>query len=93
MIVNNNIHSVASLYGAAQPAGTSRSKAAGTQAQQDDEVVISEAGQNFSDLLQKLRSGDEVREDKVRDYTRAIESGSYHVDAAAIAERMLDLRF
>lgn len=93
MIVNNNIQSVATLYGAAQPSASVRGKAAGRQTQQDDEVVISAAGQSFSNLLQKLRSGDEVREDKVDYYTRAIEDGSYHVDAGDIAARMLDQRF
>lgn len=93
MIVNNNIQSVATLYSATQPATSARGKAVGKQAQQDDEVVISAAGQSFSDLLQKLRSEDGVREDKVDYYTRAIEDGSYHVDAGDIAARMLDMRF
>ena len=65
-------------------------QAAGKAAQQD-EVVISEAGQSFSDMLQKLRSGDEVRQEKVDAYTQAIESGTYHVDAKDIAAKMLGL--
>ena len=90
MIVNNNIQSVTTLYGSAQAAHAYRSKGAGKAAQQD-EVVISEAGQSFSDMLQKLRSGDEVRQEKVDAYTQVIESGTYHVDAKDIAAKMLGL--
>ena len=88
MIVNNNIQSVTTLYGSAQAAHAYRSKAAGKAAQQD-EVVISEAGQSFSDMLQKLRSGDEVRQEKVDAYTQGIVNGIYHVDAKDIAAKML----
>ena len=42
-------------------------------------------------MLQKLRSGDEVRQEKVDAYTQVIESGTYHVDAKDIAAKMLGL--
>jgi negative regulator of flagellin synthesis FlgM len=54
-----------------------------------DEVVLSPKAQEFSQLLQKLKSMPEVREEKVAELTARIEAGEYAVDAKDIAEKML----
>lgn len=88
----NKIQSVASIYGATQPTAVRRTRQESAP-EARDEVVISAAGQSFSDMLRELKDTPEVRPEKVDYYTQAIESGSYHVDAHDIAQKMLDLRF
>ena len=58
-------------------------------AAKQDEVVLSPQAQEFSQLLQKLKTMPEVREDKVAELTARIESGEYKVSARDIAEKML----
>ena len=54
-----------------------------------DEVVLSPKGQEFSQLLQKLKALPEVREEKVASLTAQIDAGEYAVDAKDIAEKMV----
>jgi negative regulator of flagellin synthesis FlgM len=54
-----------------------------------DEVVLSPKGQEFSQLLQKLKAMPDVREEKVASLTAQIETGKYTVDAKDIAEKMI----
>ena len=54
MIINNNIQSVTSLYGTSQATSSYRARSKAAESARD-EVEISEAGQNFSEMLQKLR--------------------------------------
>lgn len=54
-----------------------------------DEVVLSPKAQEFSQLLQKLKAMPEVREEKVAELGRRIESGEYSVYSRDIAEKIL----
>ncbi len=54
-----------------------------------DEVVLSPKAQEFSQLLQKLKAMPDVREEKVAELSRRIESGEYSVYAKDIAEKIL----
>ena len=56
--------------------------------QQPDEVILSSSVQGFGSVLQSLLTMKDVREDKVASYQKAIEEGSYNVDAKAIAQKM-----
>lgn len=91
MIINSSIQSVTSLYGAARPAGSYRAHGA-TQPDVRDAVEISETGQNFSEMLRKLRETSDVRPEKVEYYRDAIASGTYQVPAENIAAAMLGQR-
>ena len=91
MIINNNIQSVTSLYGTSQATGAYRARSKAAESTRD-EVEISEAGQNFSEMLQKLREEPEVRQDKVNYYSKAIANGTYQVSAENIAAAMLGQR-
>ena len=91
MIINSSIQSVTSLYGAAAPSRSYRSRGAAQEGVRD-EVEISEAGQSFSDMLQKLREEPEVRQDKVDYYSKAIADGTYQVSSENIAAAMLGQR-
>ena len=64
MIINNTLQGIASVYSK----NNSISKAAKAYQQERDEqddIQISTKGQQFNDLLQKLKSGYEVRTEKV----------------------------
>lgn len=91
MIINSSIQSVTSLYGASQPSRAYRVRRAADEGIRD-EVEISAAGQNFSEMLQKLREEPEVRQDKVDYYSQAIADGTYQVSAENIAAAMLGQR-
>ena len=91
MLVSNSIQSVTSIYGTSQASRTYRSRGTSQEGIRD-EVEISPAGQNFSEMLQKLREEPEVRQDKVDYYSKAIADGTYQVSAENIAAAMLGQR-
>ena len=91
MIINNNIQAVSSLYGTSQATSAYRARNKAVESARD-EVEISEAGQNFSEMLQKLREEPEVRQDKVDYYREAIANGTYQVSSENIAAAMLGQR-
>lgn len=54
-----------------------------------DKVVLSTNAQEFGGMLRKLQSLSDVRQAKVQDISNRVAQGSYHVDAYAIADKML----
>lgn len=88
----NNLHSISNLYSATQTRSTSRSNAA-SRTQNRDEFVISQTGQDFKTLLNKLKNTSDVREDRVSQLSAQIEAGTYHVSADDIAASILNSRF
>ncbi len=57
--------------------------------QKPDEVILSSSVQGFGAVLQSLLTMNDVREDKVAFYQKAIEEGTYEIDSKAIAQKML----
>lgn len=92
MIINNNIQAVTGAYSVSQTTGTRRaSHAAGTR--ESDEVLFSREATSFSSMLQKLRSMDEPRTEKVQALRHQVEDGSYSVDAKKLAASLLHTRY
>lgn len=92
MIINNNIQAISGAYSVSQTAGTKRtSQTAGTR--ESDEVLFSREATSFSSMLQKLRSMDETRTEKVQALSRQMEDGSYPADARTIAGSLLNTRY
>ena len=92
MIINNTLQGIASVYSK----NNSTSKAAKAYQQERDEqddIQISTKGQQFNDLLQKLKSGSEVRTDKVVYYENLVASGSYFVSSQDLADKILQTRY
>lgn len=54
-----------------------------------DEVVLSTKAQEFGQLLQKLKTMPEVREERITELSASVNSGSYHVDAKEIADKVI----
>ena len=94
MYVSNNsaLQALASLYSNDQVKSVKRThQAEGVSFK--DELVLSQEAQSFSDMLNELKTMDEVRDDKVKVLAQEIRSGSYEPDVSAVAERIMNLQF
>ena len=94
MYVSNNsaLQALASLYNSDQARNVKRTHQP-EGASFKDELVLSQEAQNFSDMLNELKTMDEIREDKVSELAWQVESGSYAPDVTAVAERIMNLKF
>ena len=96
MIINNNIHAFSNLYTASAVIATKQSNSASRNQKIksfQDEMTISNEAQTFKDMLKKLQNETEVRQDKVEEYSRMIENGSYNIGSENIAASMISSRF
>ncbi len=92
MIINGNVQAVAGAYSVSSSGSVRRS--ADVQAiQKKDEVLLSNEGQSFSSMLQKLQSMDDVRGNKVQELSAKVANGSYQVPSENIAASLLGVRF
>jgi negative regulator of flagellin synthesis FlgM len=94
MYVSNNsaLQALASLYNNEQVKSVRRTQQAeGTSFK--DELVLSQEAQSFSDMLNELKTMDEVRSEKVDVLAQQVKSGSYEPDVKAVAERIMNLQF
>lgn len=92
MIINNNIHDFSNLYSANAVNSTRQSEVASRNQKLrsfQDEMEISKETQTFKDMLSKLHKESDVRQDKVDEYSRKIESGSYNIEAENIAASII----
>lgn len=96
MIINNNIHSFSNLYTANAVMSTKQSNSTSRNQKSrtfQDEMLISKEAQTFNDMVQKIKSQSDVRQDKVEEYSRRIEDGSYNVASENIAASILSNRY
>lgn len=94
MIVNNNVQSILKAY-ADQPLrnSTKDKMKVATDEPIQDKVSLSNQAQSFSHILQKAKVDQSIRQEKVDQITKDIQSGQYQIDARLIAEKMLNNRF
>ena len=57
---------------------------------QKDAVSISSDAKYLNIALKALKNTPDIREDKVKELTEKIESGTYHIDSRKIAEKILN---
>ena len=57
--------------------------------QGQDAIRVSDKGQVYQSLLQKVREIPEVREERIREITEQINKGEFRIDAQAIAGKLL----
>ena len=96
MIINNNIHSFSNLYTANAVMSTKQSNSMSRNQKArtfQDEMLISKEAQAFNDMLQKIKGQSDVRQDKIEEYSRKIEDGSYNVASENIAASILSNRY
>ena len=87
MIINNNVHAFSNLY--ATNLNRQSENINRNQKSFRDEMIISQEAQSFKDMLRKIQSESEIRQDKVEEYSRMIEEGSYSVESENIAAGIL----
>ncbi|MCR5559303.1 MAG: flagellar biosynthesis anti-sigma factor FlgM [Schwartzia sp.] len=93
MFINNHIQSLASVYGAQAVGGTKGRKPV-TKSAESSSVQLSTQAQDFSAILQKIRSKkDDVRMDRVEELESQISAGTYKIDEKAVAASMLNMRY
>ena len=89
IVSNNSIQGVTKAYGDQAKLSKKTKTESSSATQQPDEVILSAQAQEFGGMINKLQSLPDVRTDKVNDLSAQVATGSYHVDAYAIAGRML----
>lgn len=92
MKINNSLQGLAGVYTNAGRVNKA-AKAYNTSKAVNDNIQISTEGQRFNELLQKLKSGSEVRMDKVTEYENLLAAGSYSVSSSDLADKILQSRY
>ena len=92
MIINNNLQGIAGVY-TNSGSVNKLAKAYRQEETVNDNIQISSQGQQFSEILKKLKSGSDVRMDKVAEYENMIASGAYQVSNSDLAEKILQYRY
>ncbi len=78
---------VAALYKAGSVSRTTGTKAV---AQARDEVSISRAGKDYQLAKQAVANASDIREDKVAEMKKRVNSGNYNVDPSDFAAKLLE---
>lgn len=56
---------------------------------EQDGIKVSDKGQVYQSLLQKVKEIPEVREERIREITERINKGEFKIDTQAIADKLL----
>lgn len=92
MIINNTLQGVAGVY-TNSGSVNKLAKAYRQEATVNDNIQISSQGQQFSEIMKKLKAGSDVRMDKVTEYENLIASGAYQVSNGDLADKILQYRY
>ena len=92
MIINNTLQGVAGVY-VNSGSVNKLAKAYRQEASVNDNIQISSQGQQFSEIMKKLKAGSDVRMDKVTEYENLIASGAYQVSNGDLADKILQYRY
>ncbi len=96
MIINNNINNFSNLYTANAVIATNQSNDASRNKKIKsfkDEMIISKEAQSFKEMLGKLQGESEIRQEKIDEYSRKIEDGSYDIASENIAASIISNHF
>lgn len=89
IISGKQVQGIVKVYGEQNKLNKGIKQEKSDSAQSQDEVILSTNAQEFGQYLSSLQSMSGVRQDKVKDLSERIQSGTYEVDARAVAEKML----
>ena len=90
----NNVNASANLYSSGLAATRYANSATSIRGvRKSDEFTPSTEAQSFSELLNKLKSASEVRQDRVNELQAQIAAGQYSVSSDALAASLLSNRF
>ena len=91
-MIINNINSFSNLYTANAIVATKQSgNVSRTQKAKSfqDEMMLSKEAISFREMINKIHSESDVRQNKVEEYTQKIADGSYNVGSENIAASIL----
>ena len=90
----NNVKSSANLYSSSVASTRYANSATSVRGvRKNDEFTPSAEAQSFSELLNKLKSTSEVRQDRINELQRQISAGEYSIPAETLAASLLTNRF
>lgn len=92
VIINGNLQGIAGVYANAGSNNKVSRAYQQTEPARDD-IQISSQAQQFNEILRKLKSGSDVRMDKVAMYEDMLAAGTYQVDNGALADKLLQYRY
>lgn len=92
MILNtNSINAIAGTYIKSVEKISTRVETNAANANSKDEILLSNASQDFAPYLHKLSSMSDMSVKKAENYKDAINSGEYEVNSQETADDILDL--
>lgn len=89
IISTNQIQQAAKVYSDTKKALKTAKTDVPATSQPADAVVLSTNAQEFGGMLRKLQSLSDVRQADVEAISNRVAQGTYHVDAYAIADKMV----
>lgn len=90
MIVSGSqIQKALKLYGEQSKVSKNANADKANASQKKDEVILSSEAQGFRQILEKMNTIPDVRQERVSDLSAQISSGEYKVTSSEIAEKML----
>lgn len=87
MRIPGDIPKISGVYGAQK--NISRIGKTGSVAAKRDVLSISEEAKDFQTVRKALKDVPDIREEKVRDVLRSLESGSYNVSGCDVANKII----
>ncbi|MCL2617196.1 MAG: flagellar biosynthesis anti-sigma factor FlgM [Defluviitaleaceae bacterium] len=85
----NNIANIYETYARQQSNSRVRQHDAGIGEGRRDSLAVSSSARSFTAAMQAIANAPDVREELVADIRARIDNGTYAVDAAKIADRLL----
>ena len=91
MLINSNVQNIMKVYG--EPKSVKKTETKDLKTDKKDEFVLSTQAKQFSQYLSELNQKSAIRQDKIDEITKQIDSGKYDVDSMSIAEKMLSYKY
>jgi len=90
MIISGKpIQNVVKAYGEQNQVRSSAKTGKTSITQGQDELILSSGAQEFSQVFNAIKGISDVRPEKVQEFSKQIDAGTYQVDAKSVAEKML----
>ncbi|MDD4602027.1 MAG: flagellar biosynthesis anti-sigma factor FlgM [Negativicutes bacterium] len=89
IISGKQVQNVLKAYGEQTKAAQNTKNEKSGPVQKQDEVILSSEAKEFGQILQSIKKLPDVREDKVNEISKKLDSGNYTIEAKDIAEQMI----
>lgn len=86
-INNNNIRKMLKTYNT-QPKDNKINKA--DRLKKRDKIALSTKGKDYQMAMEAIKNVPDIRQDKVDEIKKKVNSGTYNIDAEEIAEKMIN---